>query len=129
MDHFGRRERVQLERGIPAFDGTKQIFVPRERQVRVVPALHQQLHAADRDRFIDLAEQLVEAEDVAFRRSDGPIERAEVAPGHADVRVVDVAIDDVGDDPVRMFPRAQAVGKLSEQRCRRAAIQLERLVC
>ena len=101
VDDFGRRQRVQLEVGIALLDRAEQIFVPRQRQIGIVAALQQQLHAADGDRFVDLPEQLVEAEDVALGRSDRPIERAEVALRDADVRVVDVAIDDVGDDAAR----------------------------
>ena len=111
VDHFGRRQRVQLEIRIALLDGAEQIFVPGERQIGVVPALQQQLHAADFDRLVDLPEDLVEAEDVAFARADVAIERAEVALRDADVRVVDVAIDDVGDGAVRMLAQADTVGQ------------------
>ena len=79
VDHLRRRQRVQLERRIALLDRAEEIFVPRQRQVGVVPSLQQQLHAADRDRLVDLPEQLVEAEHVAFGGADRPIERAEVA--------------------------------------------------
>src|SRR6185437_10562751 len=46
----------------------------------------------------------------------------------ADVRVVDVPVDDVGDDAAGMLLLADAVGERSEQRQRRVTIQLERLV-
>ncbi len=128
MDDLGRRQRVQLERRIAILDRAKQILVPGERQVRIVPALQQQLHAADLDRLVDLAEQLVEPEDVAFGRSDRPVERAEVALRHAHVRVVDVAIDDVGDDRLGMFADAGRLRQSPEQRRRRVPIELERLV-
>ncbi len=118
---------MQAKRRIALLDGAKEILVPLERQVGVVTALEQQLTAAERDRLVDLAEDLLEAEHVAFGRSDGPIERAEVAARDADVRVVDVAIDDVGDDPVRVLAGADLVGEPSEQGRRRAQIQLERL--
>src|SRR5262249_40969024 len=58
---------------------------------------------------------------------DLTIERAEVALGHADVRVVDVAVDDVGDDFVRMLAAANRAGELAEDSGRRLTIQLERL--
>ena len=90
-------------------------------------ALQQQLHAADRDRLVDLPEDLVEPEHVAFGRSDRPVERAEVALRDADVRVVDVAVDDVGDDALGMLARADRVGQPAEQRRRRVPIELERL--
>ena len=95
-----------LNVGIPLLDRAEQILVPRERQIGIVAALQQQLDAADGDRLVDLSEQLVESEHVAFGRSDGPIERAEVALRDADVRVVDVAVDDVGDDAFGMLARA-----------------------
>ncbi len=98
VDHFRRRQRVQLERRIALLHRAEQILVPLERQVGIVAALQQQLHAAERDRLVDLPEDLLEAEDVAFGRADRPVERAEVAARDADVRVVDVAVDDVGDD-------------------------------
>ena len=118
---------MELERRISLLDRAEQILVPGQRQIGIVAALQQQLNAADRDRFVDLPEHLVEAEDVALRRSDRPVERTEVALRHADVRVVDVAIDDVGDDPLGMLAGADVVGELPEQRCRRVTIQLERL--
>ena len=117
-----------LNVGIALLDRAEQILVPRQRQVGIVAALQQQLHAADGDRLVDLAEQLVEAEHVAFRRSDRPVERAEVALRDADVRVVDVAVDDVGDDAVGVLAGADGVGQLAEERRRRRAIELERLV-
>ena len=128
VDDFRRGQRVELERRIALLDRAEQILVPRQRQVGIVAALQQQLDAADGDRLVDLPEQLVEAEDVAFGRSDGPVERAEVALRDADVRVVDVAVDDVGDDAVGMLAGTDAIGEPSEQRRRRAAIELERLV-
>ena len=127
VNHLGRRERVQFERRIAGLDGAKEIFIPGQRQVRIVPALEQQLHAADRNRLVDFAEQLLEPEHVPFRRSDRAIERTEVALRHADVRVVDVAIDDVRDDPFGMFAATDLVGETAEQRSRRDSIQVERL--
>ena len=111
VNHLRRRQRVQLELGIARLDRAEQILVPGQRQIGIVAALHQHLHAADGDGLVDLAEQLLEAEDVAVRRADLAVERAEVALGDADVGVVDVAIDDVGDEPVGVLARADAVGE------------------
>src|SRR5205085_2890347 len=60
--------------------------------------------------------------------ADIAIKRAEVAFGHAHVRVVDVAIDDVRHHRLGMLPRADAIGEVPEDVRRRLAIQLERLV-
>ena len=93
-----------LKSGIPRLDGAEQILVPRERQIRVVAALQQQLHAAERAIVSSIfLEDLLEAEDVALGVPDRAVERTEVAARHADVRVVDVAIDDVGDDALGML--------------------------
>ena len=88
-------------------------FTPRNRssyhsmrQVRIVPALQQQLSAAEPNRLLDLRVDLVEAERVALARSDRPVERAELAARDADVRVVHVAVDDVGDRAFRDASRA-----------------------
>ena len=129
VQHLRRRQRVQLEIGKPLLHRPEQIFVPRERQVGIVPALQQQLHAAQRARLFDLLEDLVEAEHVAFAVPDLAVERAEVAARHADVGVVDVAVDDVGDEAVRVLPPPHAVGHAAEPIGRRVAIQLQRLVC
>ena len=59
--------------------------------------------------------------------ADGPVERAEVAARHADVRVVDVAVDDVADDPLGVLAGANGVGQPAEQVRGRAMIELERL--
>ena len=114
-----RRERVQLELGISRLHRAKEILVPLNRQIRIVAALQQELIAADRDRLVDLLEDLLEAEHVAFARSHRAIERAEVAARDADVRVVDVAVDDVGDDAFGMLAQADRVSETAEHMGRR----------
>src|SRR5205814_566945 len=83
--------------------------------------------AAYRNRRDELLEGLLEAEDVALGRSNRAIERAEVAARDAHVRVIDVPVDDVGDDALGVLPGANRIGELAEQVCRRVAIELERL--
>ena len=116
---------MQLERRIPLLDRPEQIFIPGQRQIRVVAALEQELNAADRDRLVDLSKQLVEPEHVAVRRSDRPVECTEVAPGDADVRVVDVPIDDVGDEGVGVLAGANRIGQGAQDRRGCGAIELE----
>src|SRR5262245_46670236 len=92
----------------------EQIFVPLDRNVRIVATLQQELSAIERDRLFDRLRDLLEAERVALARSDGPVERTELATRDAHVRVVDVAVDDVRDDAVRMFLPADVVGHTAE---------------
>ena len=128
VNDFGRRERVQAKCRVALLDGAEQILVPLNRQVGVVAALQQQLVAADRDRLVDLAEDLLEAEDVAVRGPDRAIERAEVAAGDADIRVVDVTVDDVAHDTLGMLAAADRVGHAPEPIGRRRAIKQQRFV-
>ena len=117
---------MQLERGVSGLDRSKEILVPGNRQVWVVPALEEKLIAADGDRLFDLAQDLFKAKNVPFGRTHRAVERAEVAPRDADVRIVDVAIDDVGDDAVRMLTGTDPVGQEPEHMCRRVPIKIER---
>ena len=82
-------------------DVAQQVEIPLERDVRVVPALHQDLDAAERLGLVDLRADLLVRQRPAFAVLRPAIERAEAAVGDADVRVVDVAVDDVGDDAAR----------------------------
>src|SRR3954463_8419313 len=64
----------------------------------MVAALHEQAGAAERERLLDLLEDDRLRQQVAVARVAGAaVEGAEVAVGDADVRVVDVAVDDEGD--------------------------------
>jgi hypothetical protein len=118
---------VELENGISGLHSAKEIFVPVQRQVGIVPALQQQLPAPECDRLVDLPEDLLEPEHVPFSRSDRTVEGAEITAGDADIRVVDVAVDDVADDSVRMLARAHGIGKPAKEGGRRVQIEVERL--
>jgi hypothetical protein len=128
MQHLWRRQRVQLEVRVACLHGTKQVLVPPDRQIGVVPALQQELTAADADGLVNLAEDLVEPQHVPVGRADRPVERAEVAARHADVGVVDVAVDDVGDDAIGMTARARGTGQPAQDLRRRFRVQRKRLL-
>ena len=57
-----------------------------------------------------------------------PVERAELARRDADVGVVDVAVDEVGDDAVRVAAAAHRVGRLAERVQRGVGVEQERLL-
>src|SRR5688500_17406670 len=117
---------MQLEVRVARLDRPEQIFVPLDRQIRVVTTLQQQLVSTERNRLVDLVENFLETEHVTVAMADLAVERAEVAARHADVRVIDVAVDDVGDDAFRMLARPDAVGERAEQVRWSMAIQLQR---
>src|SRR6185369_4497991 len=106
---LGRREAVQLEVRIFFTERTQQVFVPLNAEVRVESALHEDAGAAERDRLVDLLADLFEAADVSVRGARTAIERAESADNVTDIRVVDVAIDDVRDDVIEMMARAYLI--------------------
>src|SRR4029079_2346714 len=77
-----------------------QILVPVDAEIGVVAALHQDRRAAERQRLLALLEDDRPRQHVALAGVAGPaIEGAERAVGVADVRVVQVAVDDERDDP------------------------------
>ena len=121
-----RRQRVQLEVRISRLHRAEQILVPLERQIGIVTALQQQLVAADARSSRRSCGRSPRSRARSRRCRPLAVERAEVAARDADVRVVDVAVDDVGDDALRMLARADGVGQATEQVRRRVAIELQR---
>jgi hypothetical protein len=126
---LGRREGVDLDLGIRGAQPAQQIFVPTERQVGIVPALHQDARAAHLEQLVDLAPDGVARQRVGlgmlFRRA---IEGAELTVGDADVRVVDVAVDEVGDAPLRHVAEARPLRRSTQFQQVRLAVQARRLV-
>src|SRR2546425_1189017 len=81
-------------------DATQHLLVPVDLEIGMQAALHEHAGAAEFDGLADLVVDRVEVEDVAFLRRGAlqrAIESAEGAVLGAKVRVVNVAVDDVGD--------------------------------
>jgi hypothetical protein len=112
-DHLAGREPMDVDRVVP-LDVAHQLEIPLERDVRVVSALEQDLHAADGLALVDLGADLLEAEDVPLGVAGPAVERAELAVGDADVGVVDVPVDDVGDHALRVPAPPLRVGELAQ---------------
>src|SRR6476661_2414157 len=98
MLELWRTEPVNINVRIFFSDVPKQIEVPIERECRMMPALHQDLNPAGRGKFVEFLVELFAAQDVMVRVFFRAIKRAELAVNVADIGVIDVAIDDVGDD-------------------------------
>ena len=76
----------------------------------MMAALHEQSRAAERERLLDLLEDDRLREEIPLARVAGSaIERAEVAVGVTDVRVVQVAVDDERDALGIVLPVAHLV--------------------
>ncbi len=76
----------------------------------MVPALHQDLGPSQTQRFLDFRGQLLPAQHIGFAMAGRPEKSAKTAPAHADVRIVDVAVNDVGDYRFGMLFQSRAMG-------------------
>src|ERR1051325_2907609 len=93
-----RTESMNVDVRIFFADVLQKIDVPFKLQFRMMPALHQDLHSARSSKFVQLLIQLLQAQHVMIFIALGAIKRAELAINVADIRVIDVAIDDVSHD-------------------------------
>ena len=110
---------------VAALDRAEEILVELDPEIGVVTALHQHPGAADRERLLDLLEDDRLRQQVALAHvARAAVEGAEVAVGDADVRVVDVPVDDERDavrigraiaDLVRDAPDRDEVARAQER--------------
>src|SRR5438445_2071327 len=104
---------MQVNLGKSLLDATQHLLVPVNFQIGMQAALHQHACAAKFDGFANLVVDRFEIEDVplfSFGSLQWTIKRAERAVFGAEVRVINVAIDDVGDHALGMQIAAQGVG-------------------
>ena len=76
----------------------------------MVPALQQDLGPAQPQCFLDFCGQLLPAQHIGFTMAGRPEKRAETAPAHADIGIVDVAVDNVGNNRLGMLFQPHAMG-------------------
>ena len=122
-----RRERVQVDR-VALLDRAEEVLVVVDGEVGVVAALHEDAGAADCERLLDLLEDDGLREQVALGAVAGPaVEGTEVAVGDADVRVVDVPVDDERDPAGVGATRSERLRRLADRDELLRLEQLERL--
>ena len=90
-------------------DRPQQIFIPLDLQIRMQPALKQNPGPAQINRFLNLVEDNFARKHITFRMPHGPIERAEAAVLRAEIRVVNIPVDDIRDHALRMKLPPQGV--------------------
>ena len=112
MDELARAEPVDVDLRKLRFDVREQIEIPLLRQLRMMPALHQNLRAAQRDGLLDFFVHLGKRDDVGVGVLFRPIKRAELAIDIADVGIVDVAVNLVGDDVIAAAVEILCLGQL-----------------
>ncbi len=112
-DDFRRGVAVQMHLRKTLADAAQHFLVPVDLEVGMQASLHEHAGAAEFDGLADFFVDGVEVENVAvcgggaFQRA---VEGAEGAIFGAEVGVVDVAVDDVGDHALGMFGAADSVG-------------------
>ena len=111
---LGHRKSVEVDLGKGLFEIGKQRLVVRNPELRMDPPLEENAGAATGDGLRDLGRDLIEGQNVGFGVLDGSVERTETAAVDAHVRVVDVAIDDVGGDVIGILATAHRVRRLAE---------------
>src|SRR5215813_8680205 len=100
-----RRKAMKLKSRILRAEIAQKIFVPLKTEVWMQTALHQNPRATECYRFIDLLTDFIERANVSVRCAGTTVESAEGAHNITDVRVIDVAVNDVSDEVVRMPAR------------------------
>ena len=73
-------------------------------QIGVDTALHENSGSAKGEGFFDLLVNDMFRQNIGFRIALDAIERAERAELPADIRVIDIPVDDIADDIIRMKP-------------------------
>ena len=92
-------------------DRPQQIFIPLDLQIGMQPALQQHARSAQIERLLNLVEDHFVRQDVAFLVPHRPVERAEAAVLGAEVRVVDIAVDNVAHHAFGMELPPHSVGR------------------
>lgn len=92
------------------FDRPEQILVPVNFQIGVQTALHENAGAAEINGLLDFGEDRLPGKDVAFLVTRRPVKRTKAAVLGAEIGVIDVPVDDVADNPLRVQFAANGVG-------------------
>ena len=108
--NLGRRKTMELKGRVFLMQRSQQVLIPFDTEVGMQSTLHQNAGAAERNRFINLCADFFERADVGVRRTRPAVESTESANYVADVRVVNIAVDYVSDDVVRMSSLPDFVG-------------------
>lgn len=101
---------MQLEPRIFCVERAQEVLVPLDVEIRMQAALHQHARSAKLDRLVNALLDLLHRMDVCIRFTRPPIERAEGADDVANVRIIDVTVDDVGYDVGVVLASAYLVG-------------------
>src|SRR5271167_1798650 len=128
-DDLRRREAVQVDLRKALLDAAQQGLIPLDLQIRMQPALQQDSCATQLHGFAYLLINSFEIKDIAFFRQlafERAIEGAEGAVLSAEIGVIDIPVDDVGDHTLGMQLAAHRIGFHAETDQVVGAVHLER---
>ena len=100
---------MKLKTRILVMKLAKQILVPFDAKVGMQSTLHQYAGTTESDGLIDFDANLVQGSNVSIGCTGSAVEGTERTNNVADVGVIDIAIDDVGNNIGRMFSLADLV--------------------
>ena len=124
MDELAGAEPVDVHRRELRPEVGQHVEVPLQREPGVMTALDEDLIPVHRQEFLNLSVQLLHRDHVGAGILLRAVEIAEFAVNVADVRVVDVAVNDVGDDLVAAPAVRRGLGQLpASMRQRREFLQ------
>src|SRR6266550_2556368 len=115
-----RTESVNIDVRILFADVPEKSDIPVEPQLRMMPPLHEDLNTAHGRKFVQLLIELFEREHVMIFIALGAVKRAEFAVNVANVRVIDVSIDNVGYNLAAAPVVAFRFGQIAPSICQRA---------
>src|SRR5689334_20735239 len=95
-------------------DSGEETLIIVDLQVRMNTALHENSRPAQRQRFFDFLIDHVIRQNIRLWITLNSIERAESAELFAHIRVVNIAIDDVADDIIRVYALADSICTVRE---------------
>src|SRR6266404_979682 len=108
------RKTVDVYLGKVATNVLQEVQVVIDAELRMMSALHQYLDATDRHQLLDLLAHLLGREYVRIIVALLAHERAEGAIHIAYVRVVDIAVNNIRDAALRMFPLAHHISQRAQ---------------
>ena len=117
-----RRERVDMNLRIAAFDRSEQVAILEVGHLGIDAALHANFGRAARDRVADLGEDGLVGMVVGVGFPSLALEAAELASDETDIGEVDVAIDDVGDFVADVFGARESAHLITARRSSPVAV-------
>ena len=94
----------------------QKIFIPLNAKIRMESTLHQHTGAPEGNRLIDFRANLIDGTDVSIGRARTAVESTEGTDDITDIRIVNVAIDDVCDDVFGMTTISDFVRRCTNPR-------------